>query len=140
MAREQGGALIGFDDEAVPRCNALALGEPPNLTLGKTAAPPSRRAIRLGEPPSLTLGKTAAAWEVTVLANFGCQTTAGGAAARRDGPVLVLSARTILPDHPTPHCLCTRRLRFLVEAAGLDGVERIRYQQDARPAVDLEIK
>jgi len=106
--------LLRFKDAEAPQCNHLSLGTPAQIN--------SQRAES---------GLTA-----TILANFGCQTKAGDARVWRDGDTLVLAARTILPDYPTPQCLCTRKLTFVVADR---EAKRIRYHQDQRPAAEAEI-
>lgn len=76
---------------------------------------------------------------VDVLANFGCQTTAGGAMAHLDGDVVTLSVKTILPPYPTPACLCTRQLRFILPLPE-SSARRVRYIQDSRPPVEVEVE
>jgi hypothetical protein len=106
--------LLNFQDSEAPRCNHLSLGTPAQIA--------SRRSN--------------SGLAVTILANFGCHTTAGDARVWSDGDTLVLAARTILPDYPTPQCLCTRKLTFLVDQR---HARRIRYHQDRQPAVEAEI-
>jgi hypothetical protein len=89
--------------------------------------------LPLGAPARIEAERSGGKLTVTVLSNFGCQTTAGEATVWRDGETLALFARTLLPGHPTPHCLCTRELRYVVGDA---DATRIRYQQDQRPAVE----
>jgi hypothetical protein len=106
--------LLRFDDAEAARCNHLSLDTPAQIKSERSES-----------------GLT-----VTILANFGCQTTAGDANVWREGDTLVLSARTILPDYPTPQCLCTRKLKFLVTE---QHARRIRYHQDGQPAAIGEI-
>lgn len=108
---------LEFHDAAAPRCNQLPLGAP------------ARLAARLDGGRLI----------VDILANFGCGTTAGDARADSDGATLTLSARTLLPDYPTPQCLCTRELVFSLPWPQAAAV-RIRYKQDSRPAVGLEAR
>lgn len=106
--------LLRFGDKEALRCSRLPLGAPAKI-----------EALRSGSE-----------LRVTVLSNFGCQTTAGEATVWRDSDTLKLFARTVLPGYPTPHCLCTRELRYIVEDA---DAARVRYHQDQRPAVEAAI-
>lgn len=106
--------LRRFEESEAPRCNHLPFGTPAQI-----------KSQRHGSE-----------LVVSVLANFACQTTAGAAEVWREGDVLLLAARTILPDYPTPHCLCTRKLTFVVAET---NAKKIRYHQDQRPAVEVEI-
>ena len=106
-----------FQDAEAPTCNRIPLG-------GAIRIAPVRQDDRLA---------------VDVLANFGCQTTAGGAMARLEGDVVILNVQTILPSYPTPLCLCTRQLRFILPPPE-SSARRVRYVQDSRPPVEVEIE
>ncbi len=68
--------------------------------------------IPLGSPARIEAKREGRRVSVSVAANYGCQTTAGRARVEdRDGE-LRLHADTILPDHPTPACKCTRHLSY----------------------------
>ena len=106
-----------FQDAEAAACNRIPLGGAIRI-----------RPVRAGD--QLT---------VDVLANFGCHTTAGGAMGSLDGDVLTLAVRTILPPEPTPHCLCTRQLRFVLPPPE-SSARRVRYLQDSRPPVDADVE
>lgn len=113
------GRVLGaseFQDAEAPACHRLPPQEPAQI----------RSAFSRGR---LT---------VEILANFGCQTSAGDATAQLEGEVLLLTAHTILPGYPTPHCLCTRQLRYTLGAPE-SSARRIRYLQDSRPPVEAEV-
>ena len=106
-----------FEDAEAPACNRIPLG-------GAIRIVPVRQGDRLA---------------VDVLANFGCQTTAGEATASLDGDVVILNVKTILPPYPTPACLCTRQLRFVLPSPE-SSARRVRYVQDSRPPVDADVE
>jgi hypothetical protein len=87
--------------------------------------------IPLGAPARVEASRAGARVEVRVGANFGCQTTAGGARLEKGPEELRLFADTVLPVHPTPACKCTRHLtyRFTLDES---GARRIVFVKDGR--------
>ena len=68
--------------------------------------------IPLGQPARIEAKRDGRAVQVKVAANFGCQTTAGRPRIEQRGGEIRLYADTLLPDHPTPACKCTRTLNY----------------------------
>jgi len=87
--------------------------------------------IPLGRPARIDARQDGAKLVVEVAANFGCGTTAGKARAELEGEVIRLYADTILPDHPSPACKCTRHLRYRLDA-GSAAVRRVVFVKDGR--------
>ena len=88
--------------------------------------------LPLGAPARVAAERDGAHVRVKVLANFGCQTTAGHARVREARGVIELSADTILPGHITPARKCTRTLtyRFAVESR---REMRVVFLKDGQP-------
>jgi len=89
--------------------------------------------IPLGQPARIEAKRDGAIVDIKVAANFGCGTTAGRAKAQERGGEIELSAVTILPDHPTPACKCTRHLSYRFKARNL-GTARIVFLKDGQVA------
>ena len=87
--------------------------------------------IPLGAPARIDARRDGPKLVVEVAANFGCGTTAGRARAEAAAGEIRLHADTILPDHPTPACKCTRHLRYRLDS-GSTRAARIVFMKDGR--------
>jgi hypothetical protein len=87
--------------------------------------------IPLGSPARIEARHERGRVLVEVAANFGCQTTAGGARVEDRAGELRLFADTILPAFPTPACKCTRHLSYRFELQG-GGARRFVFVKDGR--------
>ena len=86
--------------------------------------------ITLGEPARIEARRVQKIVEIKVAANFGCGTTAGKPWVEEGGGEIRVYADTLLPNHPTPACKCTRHLvyRFSMESPP----PRIVFMKDGR--------
>lgn len=107
--------LVSFSERASSKCNMLPVGNPPKIHTKQIDD----------------------VLQIRVIANFGCQTKPGEATVSLGAGVLSIFARTILPDHPTPNCQCTRELEYRIQGAG--GADSVRFHQDKRPPVEAAI-
>ena len=87
--------------------------------------------IPLGSPARIEAKRDGARVSVSVAANYGCQTAAGRPRIEESADELRLYADTVLPDHPTPACKCTRHLTYRFTLDGPEG-RRIVFVKDGR--------